>query len=200
MAKKSKTKDLETLLLEKHPTWDEIMDFIAEDNKVKEDKFYAVIEISKGSKNKYELEKETGMLVLDRVLHTSMVYPTNYGFIPRTYSEDNDPLDVLVFCSEKIEPLALVNCKPIGVLYMIDGGEKDEKILAVPKKDPFFNKVNDVSELPSHYIDEIKHFFAAYKALENKETEVKNVEGADTAKSVIKKALENYKNKFGCNN
>ena len=170
------------------------------ENKVKEDKFYAVIEISKGSKNKYELEKETGMLVLDRVLHTSMVYPTNYGFIPRTYSEDNDPLDVLVFCSEKIEPLALVNCKPIGVLYMIDGGEKDEKILAVPKKDPFFNKVNDVSELPSHYIDEIKHFFAAYKALENKETEVKNVEGADTAKSVIKKALENYKNKFGCNN
>ncbi|MGN1039430.1 MAG: inorganic diphosphatase, partial [Oscillospiraceae bacterium] len=91
-------------------------------------------------------------------------------------------------------------CKPIGVLYMIDGGEKDEKILAVPKKDPFFNKVNDISELPSHYIDEIKHFFAAYKALENKETKVKNVEGADTAKNVIKKALENYKKKFGCNN
>lgn len=166
------------------------------ENKISENEFYAVIEISKGSKNKYELEKETGMIILDRILHTSMVYPTNYGFIPRTYSEDNDPLDVLVICSEKIEPLSLVNCRPIGVLYMDDDGEKDEKILAVPTKDPFYNEVDDVCKLPKHQIEELKHFFATYKALENKTTLVKNIEGVNAAKIVIKNAIENYKNKF----
>ena len=107
--------------------------------RIKKDRFYAVIEISKGGKNKYELDKETGMLKLDRVLFTSTHYPANYGFIPRTYASDNDPLDVLVLCSEKIQPMTIVECFPIGVLIMEDGGARDEKIIAVPVNDPNYN-------------------------------------------------------------
>ena len=113
--------------------------------RIRKDRFYAVIEISKGGKNKYELDKETGMLKLDRVLFTSTHYPANYGFIPRTYASDNDPLDVLVLCQEEIYPLTLVECYPIGVLRMTDSGEDDEKIIAIPKKDPFLNEYKDMS-------------------------------------------------------
>lgn len=168
---------------------------IAEKRITKED-FIGVIEISKGGKNKYELDKETGMLKLDRVLYTATHYPANYGFIPRTYADDNDPLDVLVLCQEDIQPLTLVECYPIGVLIMIDGNQRDEKIIAVAKKDPFLNVYNDVSELPAHISCEIKHFFEVYKQLENKKTEVEEFLGRTEAEAIIEKSIENYKKKF----
>lgn len=120
--------------------------------------FDAVIEISKGSKMKYELDKETGMLRLDRVLYTSTHYPANYGFIPRTYAEDNDPLDVLVLCSEQIEPMALVKCYPIGVISMFDNGAADYKIIAIPFDDPTYNEYKDISQLPAHIFQDFSRF------------------------------------------
>lgn len=157
------------------------------------ERFYAVIEISKGGKNKYELDKETGLLKLDRVLFTSTHYPANYGFIPRTYADDGDPLDVLVLCSETIQPMTLVECKPIGVLTMIDDDHNDEKIIAVPVNDPNYNGYNDMSELPTHYFEEIRHFFQVYKTLEDdKVTSVTEINGCDKAKEVIKKSIDSY--------
>ena len=142
-------------------------------------RFYAVIEISKGGKNKYEMDKETGLLKLDRVLFTSTHYPANYGFIPRTYAKDGDPLDVLVLCSETIMPMTLVECKPIGVLKMIDDNKDDEKIIAVPVGDPNYSGYSDIKELPKHRFDEIRHFFQVYKMLEKgKETQIKSISGA----------------------
>lgn len=161
--------------------------------RITDEKFYAVIEISKGDKNKYELDKQTGMLKLDRVLFTSTHYPANYGFIPRTYADDGDPLDVLVICSETILPMTLVECKPIGVLNMIDGNSADEKIIAVPLNDPNYNTFNDIEELPKHVFEEIRHFFQVYKSLESgKETNVTEVYGAKKAKEVIQKCIESY--------
>ena len=157
------------------------------------DKFYAVIEISKGGKNKYELDKETGLLKLDRVLFTSTHYPANYGFIHRTYADDGDPLDVLVLCSETIQPMTLVECKPIGVLTMIDDDHNDEKIIAVPVNDPNYNGYSDISDLPTHYFEEIRHFFQVYKTLENdKVTTVTEINGCDDAKEVIRKSIDSY--------
>ncbi len=157
------------------------------------DKFYAVIEISKGGKNKYELDKETGLLKLDRVLFTSTHYPANYGFIPRTYADDGDPLDVLVLCSETIQPMTLVECKPIGVLNMIDNNSCDEKIIAVPTGDPNYSCYNDIKELPKHCFEEIKHFFEVYKLLEvDKPTSVTEINGVKKAKDVIKQCIESY--------
>ena len=161
------------------------------------EKFLACIEIPKGSKNKYELDKETGALRLDRILFTSTHYPQNYGFIPLTYAGDNDPLDVLILCSESITPLALVECYPIGVVKMIDNGEYDEKIIAICTHDPFYNMYKDIKDLPQHISEEIKHFFAVYKTLEYKDTIVHEVEGSREAIRVIKKCIENYQNKFG---
>ena len=161
------------------------------------EKFLACIEIPKGSKNKYELDKETGALRLDRILFTSTHYPQNYGFIPLTYAGDNDPLDVLILCSESITPLALVECYPIGVVKMIDNGEYDEKIIAICTHDPFYNMYKDIKDLPQHISEEIKHFFAVYKTLEYKDTIVNEVEGRHEAIRVIKKCIENYQNKFG---
>ena len=154
--------------------------------------FEAVIEISKGSKMKYELDKETGLLKLDRVLHTSTHYPANYGFIPRTYADDNDPLDVLVLCSEKIEPLALVRCYLIGVISMVDGGHADDKIIAIPFGDPTYNEYKDISQLPKHIFDEMTHFFKVYKMLENKDTAINEAQGALAAVDIIEDAIENY--------
>lgn len=161
--------------------------------RVSKDKFWALIEISKGSKNKYELDKETGRLKLDRVLYTSTHYPQNYGFIPLTYSKDYDPLDVLVLCSEEILPMALVECKPIGVLTMTDGGLLDHKIIAVAISDPFYNGYEDISDIPDHVMAEIKHFFQVYKTLEYKDTSVDKFDGKEVAKQVIEEALEDYK-------
>ncbi len=159
--------------------------------------FIVVIEIPKASKTKYELDKQTGMLKLDRVLHTSTHYPANYGFIPRTYAEDLDPLDALVLCSERIFPSTLVRCYPIGVIRMVDNGENDEKIIAVPYSDPVYNCYKDVSELPAHIFDEMRHFFTVYKELEGKKTAVEKVEGLDKALKVIDKCIDSYKEKFG---
>ena len=136
------------------------------------------------------------MLRLDRVLYTATHYPANYGFIPRTYAEDNDPLDVLVLCEENIEPMTLVECYPIGVLIMIDSQQKDEKIIAVAKKDPFLNTYKDITELPPHISSEIKHFFEVYKQLENRETVVEKILGKTEAEEIIQKSIENYNKKF----
>ena len=132
--------------------------------RVKPEDFWAVIEIEKGSKNKYEMDKDTGMLRLDRILYTSTHYPANYGFIPRTWADDGDPLDVLVLCSESIRPMSLVRCFPIGVITMEDGGDLDEKIIAIPFEDPTYHLYTDISELPAHVASEIKHFFRVYKS------------------------------------
>ncbi len=158
--------------------------------------FIAVVEISQGSKKKYELDKSTGLIILDRVLHTSTHYPANYGFIPRTYGDDEDPLDVLVLCSEALDPLTLVRCYPIGVIKMLDNGRNDEKIIAVPFSDPTFNTINDLSELPAHRFDEMAHFFSVYKSLEGKETVAGDVMGREEAVSIIKGALRNYIENF----
>lgn len=160
--------------------------------RVNAEDFVAVIEISKGGKNKYELDKKTGLLRLDRVLYTSTHYPANYGFIPLTYAEDNDPLDVLVLCSESIQPMTLVDCYPIGVLKMIDEGFLDEKIIAVCKTDPYYNSYHDITELPQHLFAEIKHFYEVYKALELKETVVKMIEGRQEALHIIEKSINAY--------
>lgn len=161
-------------------------------NRVTPNKFLAMIEISKGSKNKYELDKETGHLILDRVLFTSTHYPQNYGFIPRTFARDYDPLDVLVLCSESILPMSFVECKPIGALIMFDAGLPDEKIIAVPLNDPFYCEFNDINEIPSHIMDEIKHFFAVYKSLEGKETAVNEIVNAECARAIIKECSDSY--------
>ena len=162
-------------------------------DRVKPEEFIALIEISKGSKNKYELDKETGHLILDRVLFTSTIYPQNYGFIPRTFAQDYDPLDVLVLCSESILPMSFVRCTPIGVMIMKDNGLPDEKIIAVCKDDAFYKDYRDINELPKHIMDEIKHFFTVYKSLEGKDTEIGEFFGVDVAKEVIIKSLSAYK-------
>ena len=154
--------------------------------------FVAVIEIEKGSKNKYELDKETGLLMLDRILYTSTHYPANYGFIPRTYADDLDPLDVLVLCSEPIKPLTMVRCYPIGVISMIDNGRYDEKIIAIPYNDPTYNSYTDITQVPKHIFDEMSHFFRVYKELEGKETAVNEVNDAAVAIEVIEKAIDSY--------
>lgn len=159
--------------------------------------FLAVIEIEKGSKNKYEMDKETGALRLDRILYTSTHYPQNYGFIPRTYADDDDPLDVLVLCSEPIRPMSLVQVFPVGYFSMNDDGATDEKILAIPFGDPVYNGYRDVSELPAHLADEISHFFNVYKNLEkDKNTEIGGVYGREAAIEVINKCYDNYIERF----
>ena len=163
-------------------------------NRITPEKFLALIEISKGSKNKYELDKETGHLILDRVLFTSTHYPQNYGFIPRTYADDYDPLDVLVLCSEDILPMSFVECSPIGVLIMTDNGLNDEKIIAVANNDPFYNGYKDISEVPQHVMDEIKHFFSVYKTLEGKDTAIDEVKGRDVALQIIANCIKSYHN------
>lgn len=158
--------------------------------------FMAVIEITKGSKKKYELDKDTGYLMLDRILYTSTHYPANYGFIPRTYGDDGDPLDVVVICSEKIDPMTLVRCYPIGVITMKDSGKMDEKIISIPFNDPNYNTYKDISELPAHVFNEMTHFFSVYKNLEEKETVVDEVRNRDAAIEIIKAAINNYITEF----
>ena len=164
--------------------------------KITPEKFTAVIEISKGSKSKYELDKETGLLKLDRILYTSTHYPANYGFIPRTFADDGDPLDVLVLCTQKIYPMTLVECYPIGLITMMDSGNNDEKIIAIPTDDPTFNQYRNISDLPNHIFEEMKHFFQVYKTLENKETFVNDIHGRNVAIEVISQAIEAYNNEF----
>jgi inorganic pyrophosphatase len=156
------------------------------------EEFTVVIEIPKDSQCKYELDKETGLIKLDRVLYTSTHYPANYGFIPRTYADDLDPLDVLVICTEAINPLTLVQCYPIGVIKMIDNGRLDEKIIAIPFFDPTYNTYHSIYDLPPHIFEEMSHFFKVYKQLENKETAVDTVGDKDEAIRIINDAIESY--------
>ena len=165
--------------------------------RIQEEDFMAVIEIPKGSKNKYELDKETGVLMLDRILHTSTHYPANYGFMPRTYGDDRDPLDVLVLCSEPIAPMTLVRCYPIGVIRMLDQGRLDDKIICIPFSDPTYNEYSDINELPKHVFEEMSHFFQVYKALEGKQTTAGEVQDRAVAVEVIKKARNDYRALFG---
>jgi inorganic pyrophosphatase len=155
-----------------------------------------VIEIPKGGKSKYELDKSTGFLRLDRILHTSTHYPANYGFIPRTYAQDFDPMDVLVVSSEVIAPLTLVRCYPIGVITMIDSGMNDEKIIAIPFSDPAYNTYTDVKQLPKHRFDEMMHFFSVYKNLEEKDIEVGEVKNAKIAQKIVKDSIDSYRENF----
>ena len=154
--------------------------------------FSAVIEISKAGKIKYELDKKTGLLRLDRILYTSTHYPANYGFIPLTFADDDDPLDVLVICSEPIAPLTLVDCYPIGVIKMIDGGRLDEKIIAIPFSDPYYNAYKSIYGLPKHVFDEMCHFFTVYKQLEDKDTAVDELGGPEEARAIIANCIKNY--------
>ncbi|MCQ4021822.1 MULTISPECIES: inorganic diphosphatase [unclassified Ruminococcus] len=165
-------------------------------SRIGENDFFAVIEIPKGSKCKYEMDKQTGLLKLDRILYTSTHYPANYGFIPRTYGDDLDPLDVLVLCSQDVYPMTLIRCYPIGVIRMVDNGRNDEKIIAIPFNDPTYNEYTDISQLPKHIFTEMCHFFTVYKSLENKDTAVDEVQDANTAKEIIKAAIEAYNDKF----
>ncbi len=165
-------------------------------NRIKPELFTACIEISKGSKKKYELDKETGRLMLDRILYTSTHYPANYGFIPLTYASGLDPLDVLVLCSEDLEPLALVDSKPIGIISMIDEDQVDDKIIAVAVGDPSLAHYEELEDLPKHVIDEMHHFFEVYKALEGVETYVLNTGNKEKAMKTIAQAMKNYEKEF----
>ena len=158
--------------------------------------FICVVEVTKGSRKKYELDKETGFIILDRILFTSTHYPANYGFIPRTLGDDGDPLDVLLLCAEPLEPLSLVRAYPIGVISMIDNGRNDEKIIAIPFNDPNYNQYKNIDQLPIHRFDEMRHFFKVYKDLENKETAVNEVSARDVAVKVISEAIDNYVENF----
>ncbi len=166
------------------------------EERIQPENFVSVIEITKGSKKKYELDKECGLLRLDRILYTSTHYPANYGFIPRTYGDDGDPLDVLVLCSESIDPMTLVECYPIGVITMMDNGRSDEKIIAIPFSDPTYNQYTDMDQLPSHIFEEMRHFFKVYKNLENKETAVNEVSNREDAIRVISDAIDSYIENF----
>ena len=156
----------------------------------------AIIEIPKGSKAKYEIDKESGLIKLDRVLFSSVMYPANYGFIPQTYCDDKDPLDILVISSVDVYPMSLIEAKVIGVMHMIDGGEQDDKIIAVAKNDVSVNYINDLSELPPHTMKEIVRFFQDYKALEGKSVEVQNLYGRSYAQNIIKESIELYNNEI----
>jgi inorganic pyrophosphatase len=151
-----------------------------------------IIEIPKGSKGKYELDKETGLLRLDRVLYSSVHYPANYGFIPRTYCDDNDPLDILIICSIDVAPLCLVEAKVIGVMHMVDDDEQDDKIIAVAKNDMAVNYINDITELPPHTVVELKRFFEDYKMLEHKQVVVEQFLGREEAYRIVMDAIGLY--------
>lgn len=156
----------------------------------------AVIEIPQGSRSKYEVDKETGLLKLDRVIYSSFHYPVNYGFIPQTLGQDNDPLDILVICSQAIQSLCLVEAKVIGNMQMIDQGQVDDKIIAVAAKDPSVNHLNGVDELPPHFTAELKNYFEQYKVLENKKVEIDNFQDKKTAMKIITDAITFYKENF----
>jgi inorganic pyrophosphatase len=155
-------------------------------------RFTAVVEIPMGSSVKYELDKETGLLRLDRVLYSAVYYPANYGFIPQTLAEDDDPLDVLVLCQEPVAPLTLVESRAIGLMTMIDSGKKDHKILAVAVHDPEYADFREASELPPHRLNMLQRFFQDYKKLEGKAVEVDDMEPAAAALPVIEDALARY--------
>ena len=155
--------------------------------------FNAVIEIPRGSKVKYELDKPSGLLRVDRVLYSSVHYPANYGFIPRSYCDDKDPLDVLVLGYEPVHPLSIIVVRAIGVMHMADEGEPDDKVIAVPVKDPAFADVTDIGDIPKHTYVEIKRFFEDYKVLEEKSVVVDEIRGATEGIEAVKQGLAYYR-------
>ncbi|NLR62939.1 inorganic diphosphatase [Chitinophaga varians] len=156
----------------------------------------AIIEIPKGCRAKYELDKESGLLKLDRVLYSSVYYPANYGFIPQSYCDDHDPLDILVLSQVECVPMCIIEAKVIGVMQMIDGGEADDKIIAVAANDMSVNHINDISELPPHFIDEMRHFFEEYKRLEKKSVIVEEFQNKKKAEQIINQSFEDYRKIF----
>lgn len=152
----------------------------------------AVIEIPTGSKVKYELDKKSGLLIVDRILFSAVHYPANYGFVPRTYCDDGDPLDVLVLCSEQIQPLSIMRAKVIGVMKMRDDKGEDDKLIAVSADDPNFADYSDVSEIPPHRLRELKRFFEDYKALEHKQVVVREPQGRSAGLAVLRDAIRLY--------
>jgi inorganic pyrophosphatase len=156
-----------------------------------------IVEIPKGSRAKYELDKESGMLILDRVLYSSVYYPSNYGFIPKTYCDDNDPLDILIISQIEVVPMCIVQAKVIGVMRMLDNGEADDKIIAVAAHDMSVNYINDISELPPHAIKETRSFFEDYKKLENKEVVIEDFQDRAAAYEIINQSVIDYNKKFG---
>ncbi|HMQ00020.1 MAG TPA: inorganic diphosphatase, partial [Cyclobacteriaceae bacterium] len=150
----------------------------------------------KGSRAKYEIDKESGLIKLDRVIYSSMYYPHNYGFIPQSFGEDNDPLDIMVITQVSVVPLCIVPARVIGVMQMIDRGEADDKILAVASDDASVNHIQDIASLPQHFQDELKHFFEEYKTLENKKVVVDSFLGKDKAMQIISESIVRYQQKF----
>jgi inorganic pyrophosphatase len=157
---------------------------------------WAVVEIPQGSRAKYEIDKKSGLLKLDRVIYSSFYYPINYGFIPQTLGDDGDPLDILVLSSVQVQPLCLVEARVIGNMQMIDTGEMDDKIIAVAANDPGVNHITSISEIPRHFFDELKHFFEQYKFLEKKTVEIDQFQEKETAYTVIEEAIKRYQKKF----
>ena len=156
----------------------------------------AVIEIPQGSRAKYEIDKESGLLKLDRVIYSSFYYPCNYGFIPQTYGDDKDPLDILVITTLPVQAMCLMEAKVVGVMQMVDSGDADDKIIAVAAKDPGVNHYNNIEELPKHFFDELRHFFQEYKKLENKTVVVEEFGDKATALKIIEEAILFYKENF----
>jgi inorganic pyrophosphatase len=152
----------------------------------------AVIEIPAKSRNKYELDKRTGLLKLDRVLYSAVHYPGDYGFIPRTLAEDGDPADVLVRVNEATFPGCIIDTRPIGVLRMLDRGDPDDKVLAVPSNDPFYSEYFDIADIPQHYLKEVEHFFHIYKDLEGKRVQILGWEKSEVAMEMITVSIERY--------
>lgn len=155
-----------------------------------------IVEINKGSKNKYELDKETGLIMLDRVMYTSQDYPFDYGFVPQTHWHDGDPLDVVLLTTHPLVPGLLLKARPVGVLDMIDDGESDAKIIAVPVKDPRWNEVKDLSDVNPHTVEEIRHFFETYKQIQKKSVTIPTIRDAKAAKEIILESIELYKKEF----
>jgi inorganic pyrophosphatase len=156
----------------------------------------AIIEIPQGSRAKYEIDKESGLLKLDRVIYSSFYYPTNYGLIPRTYGDDKDPLDILVLSSQSVQPLCIIEAKVIGVMQMIDGGDGDDKIIAVAAQDMSVNHINNIEEMPEHFFKELRQFFEDYKKLEQKSVKVEDFGDKATALNIIRDAMDLYKRTF----
>ena len=155
-----------------------------------------IVEINKGSKNKYEVDKETGLIALDRVSYTAQDFPFDYGFVPQTLWEDGDPLDVIILTTAPLFPGCLVKVRPVAVMHMIDSGDSDAKIIAVPESDPRWANVKDLADVNPHTLKEIEHFYATYKQLQNKVVEVKGFHDLAAAKEAIAKSIELYKQKF----
>ena len=161
------------------------------------EKINAIIEIPKYSKNKYEIDKETGMIALDRVMHSAQDYPFDYGFVPQTYWHDDDALDVLLLTTHPLQSGILVAVRPVALLKMIDGGDNDDKVIGVPVEDPRWNNVKDVSDINPHTLKEIEHFFATYKKVQGKEVEVNGFEDAAAARAAFEESVKLYGEKFG---